>query len=178
MNKCKRDAQISLGKILIALASCFSLTSILFPFSTVTYYSIIHEDAYLVNYWSYKATITYIRLGYAFKNEIIFLDTYWFEVGKPYSYPSLADLKVSWITIAIFLAQILTLCLSIVAFLLKRGKIKVLPFISCLSIDFLMLGMVTQIQNQTYCQQKFELGFWLTSASVFLFMLGALLRKH
>jgi len=177
MNECKRNSQISLRKILIALACCFSLASILFPFLTVTYYSIIREDAYFVNYWSYKATITYTRLGHAFKNETIFFDTYWFEVGKPYSYPSLADLKVSWITITVFLAEILTLCFGVAAFLMKKRKIKVLPFISCLSVIFLMLGMMTQIQSQTYCQQKFELGFWLTSASAFLFLLGVFLRR-
>jgi len=75
------------------------------------------------------------------------------------------------------LAEILTLCFGVAAFLMKRRKIKVLPFISCLSVTFLMLGMMAQIQSQTYCQQKFELGFWLTLSSAFLFLLGAFLHR-
>jgi hypothetical protein len=174
MNERQKESQVSSSKILIASACCFSLVSILLPFLTVTYYSIIPEDAYVVTYWAYKAAVIYTKLGHEVRSETVLFGTYWFEAGKSYSYPSLADLKVSWIIIATFLAEILTLCLGIVAFLLKGKKFRVLPFISCSSVTLLMLVMMAQIQSQTYCQQKFEHGFWLIVASACLFLLGSI----
>lgn len=177
MNECQKGSQVSLSKILIASACCFSLVSILFPFLTVTYFSIIREDAYLVTCWPYKATIIYTRLGHEVRSETVLFDAYWFEAGKPLSPPSPADLKVSWIIIATFLAGILTLCLGVAALLLKGKKLRFLPFFSCLSVTFLMLGMIAQVQSQTYCRPKFELGFWLTVASACLFLLACFPRR-
>ena len=166
---------VSFRKVVTVCAWCLILTSVLFPFLTITHYTIIPEDAYPVTYWSYKTTIRSARLGYVMKRETLFLSTYWFAQQKPYSYLTPSTLGISWVLVAIFLTQILTLGFGFAALFRPKKSTQLLPLISCLSITFLMVYVIVQAQNQTYGLPQFEIGCCLSFLSMVLFLCAFIL---
>lgn len=157
-------------KVVTVCACCLILISIFFPFLTITHYTIIPEDAYPVTYWSYKTTIRYAKLGYEMKRETLFFSAYWFAQQEPYSYLTPSTVGVSWVLIAIFLTQILTLGFGFAA-VFGRGKTtQLLSPISCLSVTFLIVYAIVQVQSRTYGLPKYELGWWLSCLSTILFL--------
>ena len=156
-------------KVLTVCACCLFLLSVLFPFLTVSHYSIIEEDAYRVTYWSHKATIRYIGLRRQ-ASKTLFFSTYWFAQEKPYSYPTLSSLGVSWALVAMFSTQILTLGFGLGSLFTHRKSVQLLPLISCVSTTFLVAYTMTQVQSQTYGLPKYEVGYWLCFPTTILFL--------
>ena len=173
-----KEFSFSLRRVVTACACCMFLASVLFPFLTVPYYSIIPEDAYCVTYWSYKATIKYLKLGYEMKSETLFFSTYWFAKEKPYSYPTPSNLGVSWVLVPMFLAQILTLGLGFAALFGHRKRTQFFPLISCFSVTILMVYMIVQTRTLTFARalKGFELGFWISVLSAVLFLYAFILH--
>lgn len=163
-------------KVVTVCAWCLILISVLFPFLTITHYTIIPEDAYHVTYWSYKTTIRYAKLGYVMKRETLFFSAYWFAQQKTYSYLTPSTLGVSWVLVAMFLTQILTLGFGFTALFGRRKITQLLPIISCLSFAFLMVYVMVQAQNRTYGLPKYELGWWLSLLSTTLFLCAFISR--
>jgi hypothetical protein len=161
---------VSFRKVVTVCACVLILISALFPFLTITHYTIIREDAYPVTYWSYKTTIRYVKLGYVWKRENLFFSAYWFAQQEPYSYLTPSIMGVSWVLVALFLAQILTLGFGFAALFGRRKTTQLLPLISCLFVTFLMVYMMVQTQSRTYGLPKYELGWWLSCLSTILFL--------
>ena len=162
-------------------ALCLFLVSMLLPFLTIKYYSIIEEEEYYVTYWSFKVTNVYAELGREFKNEtLVFLD-YWFAPQRGYSPPSPYHMGVSWIIVAIFVAQVFTLLLGASSFLVERNWLRILPLFSALSVIFLMASMWLGIQRHTYFLSTYSLGYWLVWLSTFLygldFVFGLVIKR-
>jgi len=164
----------SRGVLTISAWSIF-LVSALVPFLTVPYYSIIPEQAYAVTYLAYKTTITHIGLVQYGKSETWFFNDYWFAQERPNSPPSPSDLGVSWVLVAMFLTQILTLGFGFTALFRHGRKTQFLPIIPCLSVTSLMVYVWVQAQSHAYGLAKYELGYWLTYPSAILFLYAFIL---
>ena len=173
-----KEFSFPLCRVVTACACFLFLASVLFPFLTVPYYSIIPEDAYRVTYWSYRTTIKYLKLGYEMKSETLFFSTYWFAKEKPYSYPTPSNLGVSWVLVPMFLTQILTLGLGFAALFGHRKKTQFFPLISCFSVTILMVYMIVQTHTLTFARalKGFELGFWISVLSAVLFLYAFILH--
>jgi hypothetical protein len=170
-----RGFRLSLRRVVTVCACCLFLVSVLSPFVTVPYHTIIPEDDYHVTYWSHRATVTYLKLRYVVRSENLSFSTYWFAQQEPYSYPTPSTLGVSWVLISMFLIQILTLGFGF-ATLFRHGKSTLLPPISCLFVTFLMVYVMAQAQNQTFGLPKYELGYWLCYPSTILFLCAFILH--
>ena len=173
-----KEFSFPLRRVVTACACFLFLASVLFPFVTVPYYSIIPEDAYRVTYWSYKTTIKYLKLGYEVQSEILFFSTYWFAKEKPYSYPTPSNLGVPWVLVPMFLTQILTLGLGLAALFGHRKRTQFFPLISCFSVTILMVCMIVQTRTLTFAcaLEGFELGFWISVLSAVLFLYALILH--
>jgi hypothetical protein len=113
---------------------------------------------FIVTYWSYKA---FLGNG----NEV-FLNSYWFNNGDP----ALANYSgISWILVAIFLLQIITLGSGMFS-LLKAKKIRIIPFVSSMVTIFLMIQVYLRTSEVSLGLQRYQLGYWLTYPSMFLFL--------
>ena len=171
-----RRFRVPLRRVVNVCACCLFLVSVLSPFVTVPHRTIIPEDAYSVTHWSHKATIKHLKLGHVVKSENLFFSTHWFEQQKPYSYLTPSSLGVSWVLVAMFLMQVLTMGFGF-ATLFRQGKsTQLLPLISCSFVTFLMVYVMVQAQNQTFGLPKYELGCWLCYPSIILFLYAFILR--
>jgi hypothetical protein len=111
-----------------------------------------------VTYWSYKA--------FSSTRGEVFLSGYWFNNADP----ALAShLGISWILVAIFLLQVLTLASGIFS-LLKARKIRVIPFVSSMIIVLLMVQVYAKASGVSLVVHTYQLGYWLTYLSLFLFL--------
>jgi hypothetical protein len=152
-----------LSDFLLFSASCISLVSILNPFLTANYYYFSRWGfrpviRISVTYWSYKA--------FSSTRGEVFLSNYWFNTADP----GLAShLGISWILVAIFLLQVLTLASGIFS-LLKARKIRVIPFVSSMIIVLLMVQVYAKASGVSLSVHTYQLGYWLTYLSLFLFL--------
>jgi hypothetical protein len=165
-----------LAKVVTLVACALFLVSAPFPFLTVPYISIIEEDAYNVTYWSYMTTITYTKLGRLQKNEIEFFNNYWFAQGKPYSPPTPSELGVSSALVAMFLAQLLAMIVGLVSLFLRKWIVQIIPVISSPLVMLLMVYACVQAHKETYGLLSYQLGYWLTYPSVWLYLCAFILR--
>jgi hypothetical protein len=170
-----RGFRVSLHRVVTGCACCLFLVSVLLPFVTVPHRTIIPEDTYSVTYWSHMATIRHLRLRYVVKSETLFFSTYWFGKQESYSYLTPSSLGITWVLVAMFSMQILTLGFGF-ATLFRHGKSTLLPLISCLFVTFLMVYVMAQVQSQTFGLPKYELGYWLCYPSTILFLYALILR--
>lgn len=153
-----------LGAFLIFLASALS------PFLNIINTGIMHEYGYAVVYWSYKSEVTHWTLGHFPETEVISLNDYWFA-PLWYNPPSVAFFGLSWILVATFVAQLLTLCSSIAALLTRHRKLLLLPLFTCISVIFLTTYAEEQINRMRY-GPIFDQGYWLAFPSACLFFLA------
>jgi len=161
---------VALPRLATACACSLFLVSILFPFLTVHYHTIIPEVKYNVTYWSHKATITNTGLwGYG-TSETLFFNDYWFTLGRLYYPPSPSDFEISWVLVAMFFAQILTLGFGFTALFKRERMIQFLPLISCLSVTFIMTLTTARVHGQILDLANYGLGYWLTYPSTILFL--------
>ena len=158
-----------LSDVLLLSACCVFLVSTLNPFLTVPYHFSRWGNMpvicrFTVTYSSYKATV-----GNGFRTEAFFGD-YWFSHIES----EIGFLGVSWVLIAMFLLQILTLVSGFVS-LLKIHKARIIPFILSLSVILLMVYVFVQGQKRTLYLAGYERGYWLVYPSMFLFLLASIL---
>jgi len=152
-----------LSDYLLLCAYCIFLVSILNPFLVASYYfsswgfmPVIRN--FSVTYWSYKA--------FSNTEDEFFLSDYWFNDADP----ALADyLGISWVLVAIFLLQILTLISGIIS-LLKIRKIRIIPLVSSVIIVLLMIQVYAKTSEVGLGLKTYQLGYWLTYPSIFLFL--------
>lgn len=159
-----------LSKTLLLGAFFIFLASALSPFLNISNPGIMHEYGYAVFYWSYKSEVTHWSLGHFPKTEVIFFNDYWFA-PLWYNPPSTAFFGLSWILVAAFVAQLLTLCSSIAALLTRQRKLLLLPLFTCISVIFLTTYAEEQISRMRY-GPIFDQGYWLAFPSAFLFFLA------
>jgi hypothetical protein len=153
-----------LSDSLLFSACCIFFFSTLNPFLTSSYYfprwgnlPIIRN--FSVTYWSYKAFLSNVH-------EFVMGNSYWFNDADP----ALTNfLGVSWILVAIFLLQILTLTSGIFS-LLKTRKIRIIPFVSSVIIVLLMIQVYVKVSGVGLGLKAYQLGYWLTYPSIFLFL--------
>jgi hypothetical protein len=152
-----------LSDSLLFSACCIFFVSALNPFLTANYYfsrwgnlPIIRN--FSVTYWSYKAFLS--------NGNEVFLKNYWFNDADL----ALANyLGISWILVAIFFLQILTLTSGIFS-LLKARKVRIIPFVSSMIIVFLMIQVYSKASEVGLGLKTYQLGYWLTYPSIFLFL--------
>lgn len=170
--------RVLLTRVVTACACCLLLISIFFPFVTLEHGSMI-MDHYDVTYWSYRATVRKWGVAYV-ESEPLLLSNYWFENQEPYSYPATSYLGITWILVALFHMQILTLGFGFFAVFKQRKSTQLLPVISCFSVVFLMGSMVAQAGSLSGLARragpKYELGYWLCYPSIILFILAFILQ--
>lgn len=166
------------NRIVVFCACSLFLISVLFPFLTIMYHSVIPEDSFRVTYWSCKTTIKPIISLALRDDETYWFTSYWFAQRKPYSYPTPITLGVSWVLVTMLSMQTFTLGSGFATLFLHRKFTKLFPLISCLSVIFLMTFVVFQAQNQTYGLPEYELGYWFCYPSAILFLLAFLLHHR
>jgi len=139
------------------------LVSTLNPFFAANYYfsrwgfmPVVRN--FTVTYWSYKA--------FSSTGDEVFLNNYWFNNANP----ALTNyLGISWILVAIFLLQILTLTSGIFS-LLKTRKIRIIPFVSSVIVVLLMIQVYVKASGVGLGLKTYQLGYWLVYPSIFLFL--------
>ncbi len=170
------DSWGSLNKF-FALAGCFLFAaSILFPFITITQFTIIPELNFRLTYWSFQVMI--VRDGlYRPQSENAYFDNFWFAHGEPYSYQTPSDLGISLILVSMFFVQLITSCFGVVALFRNARRHTLVPFLSSLSVFFLMIYVIGVATNRTYSRPTYEIGFWLTPLSASFFFVAHVLRS-
>lgn len=151
-----------LSDSLLFCACCVFPVSILNPFLTVNYYfsswgymPVIRN--FTITYWSYMASFPSTEY-------IALLGGYWFNDFDP----ALARfLGVSWILVAMFLLQILTLTSGILS-LLKARKMRIISFVSSAITVLLMIQVYARIGGVSL--KIYQLGYWFAYPSIFLFL--------
>jgi hypothetical protein len=98
------------------------------------------------------------------------LSDYWFA-PLWYNPPSVAFFGLSWILVAVFVAQLLTLFSGIAALLTRHTNLLLLPLFKCISVIFLTTYAEEQISRMRY-GPIFDQGYWLAFPSAFLFFLA------
>ena len=152
-----------LSDYLLFSACCIFLVSTLNPFLTANYHfpswrqlPVIRN--FSVTYWSYRAFSSTVGE--------VFLSSYWFNNADP----ALANYSgISWVLVAIFLLQIMTLTSGIFS-LLKARKIRIIPFASSVIIVLLMVHVYVKVSGVGLGLKTYQLGYWLTYPSIFLFL--------
>jgi glucan phosphoethanolaminetransferase (alkaline phosphatase superfamily) len=158
-----------LSDYLLLSACCIFLISTLSPFLVVNYplfYPLREGDSplpgiigFTMTYWSYMAISS--------SGTKVFLNNYWFN-NNDLASPS--SLGISWIIVAIFLLQVLTLTSAIVS-LLRLRKIRIIPFVSSIIIVFLMIQVNLKTSETPFIGPgTYQLGYWLTYVSIILFL--------
>jgi len=170
------DLWKALDKVLTSGGCLSFLVSVLSPFLTVTYFTIIPELNFRLTYWSFQALI--IRDGlYPPASENVYFDRFWFAQGKQYSYLTLSDMGISMVFVSMFLVQVATLFLGIISLFMDGRRQAFALFLSSLSLFFLMVYVISQFSSRTYCLPAYEPGFWFTILSVSLFLAACTLRS-
>jgi hypothetical protein len=160
-----------LSDSLLFSAFCIFSVSTLNPFLAANYYfsrwgfmPVIRN--FSVTYWSYKA--------FSGTGHEIFLNSYWFDNADL----ALANyLGVSWILVTIFLLQVLTLTSAVIS-LLKTGRIRIIPFISSVIVVLLMIQIYAVASGVGLGLKTYQLGYWLTYPSIFLFLSALIFYLH
>jgi hypothetical protein len=96
----------------------------------------------------------------------VFLNNYWFNNN-----PALTNyLGISWVLVAIFLLQVLTLASGIFS-LLRKTKTRIIPLISSIIIVFLMIQVYWKASGVLIESVVFgRPGYWLLYPSIILFL--------
>jgi hypothetical protein len=159
-----------LSDFLLLSATCTFLVSVLNPFSTANYIfpngwhpQMLRDIS--VTYWSYKA--------FADWGEFFFLTSYWFGGAYPVF---TGYLGISWILVAIFLLQVLTLASGIFS-LLKTRIIRIVPLISSLIMLFLMIQVYAKVRV-FFTVSNYGLGYWLMYPTIFLFYFALIFHLY
>jgi hypothetical protein len=139
------------------------LVSTLNPFFTANYYfprwgllPVVRN--FTVTYWSYKA--------FSSTEDEVFLNSYWFNNAD---LALVNYLGISWILVAMFFLQILTLTSGIFS-LLKIRKVRIIPFVSSLITILLMVHVYVKASGVGLGLKTYQLGYWLAYPSIFLFL--------
>jgi len=120
---------------------------------------------FTIAYWSFKAFSS---------GDEVFLNSYWFNNADP----ALTDyLGISWILVAIFLLQILTLTSGIFS-LLKTRKTRIIPFVSSVIIVLLMIQIYAKASGVGLGLKTYQLGYWLTYPSIFLYFYALIFHLY
>lgn len=172
----KKTTLHRLEKSLAVLACFVFVFSILRPFYHVDYVflsQIPERRGFYSNvFWSFKAQYQGSALYWDSSWSSYAVHVYWFfDYGF---YDDLPGPTLSPIFLLILAAQILTLVMGIL-FILKRGSVyaligTILCLLVTISMAYVKLFHLGPTASATITVNSFEIGFWLTILSVFLFL--------
>jgi len=144
------------------------LFSVLSPFYHISLSGFEYWDG---TYWSYKADHTIVL--YARSSSQSWFFDYWFDANN-LSY--ISGLWISWVPLAIFVVQALTLAFGCASFVTNRRIISSVPV--CLSLTVLALMSYVGSRLSPNYVGGYQLGYYLVYPSVALFALAFVLRAR
>lgn len=156
-----------LRRMPLLLACLFFSWSVLVPFYNYLAESMI-ETRYSISYWSFKAEIRGfygLRTIQGVRQEWFF--DYWFG-------DSWLNLGLSWLLLAMFVAQIVTLATGIVSVFNAKKTIAAVPAATCLTTMLLMVYQNILLSSSNLLVCTYQLGYWLTYPSLGLFIMNFL----
>jgi hypothetical protein len=151
-----------LSDVLILSAFCLVAISVVEPFfATDLILSSWWESQVItkvsLSYWSYKAVI---NPGH---QQVFFIDFWFSHFPIPMFQP-----QISVAFIELFLAQVLTLAAGLLSLAVKRIGIRIVPFLSSITVTVLMNHAYSA--TVTHFSSIYQLGYWLMYPSIFLFL--------
>jgi hypothetical protein len=123
-------------------------------------------------YWSYRANYYFLSLGihswqYAFFN-------YWFNANNQ---GEIGFLGMSWIPLAMFVMQLLTLCFGCASLVINKRIIRSVPVGSSLAVLALMFYVGYRLSSSNNNGAGYQLGYYLVYPSLVLFALAFALNE-
>jgi len=164
-----RFLDISLLRRMLLLLGCLLFSwSVVVPLYNYTPMTMI-ESHYSILYWSFKVEIR--RYGFLTLEGVTqkwFFD-YWF--GDSYRNFS----GSSWLFLAMFVTQIVTLAMGIVLVFNAKKTIAAVQAAACLTTMLLMGYQNILLSGSNVIVYSYQLGYWLTYPSLVLFIINFVL---
>jgi len=157
-----------------AIVGCLLfIGSVILPFYRFNLASLI-ETRTSILYWSFKFDIqTFRRLGPFDGNPLAIREfwfcNYWFDYYT-------SSLGLSWIMISMFIIQILILISGVASIFIGKRIFAIVPAVLCPMNTALMIYVNVVLQESTWALSSYQLGYWLTYPSIFLFIANFLLK--
>lgn len=155
----------TLKKVLSMIGCLFFLCSLIFPFLFVSrpasQFMVDWDNTY---FWSFKSSTHQIRSF--FLNQTL---EYWFYDYWVRESAFRSDLLV--VFSLMFVVQILTLLAETASILINRRVLPLVPAILCPIVTALMVHVGTSYEFSI----SYQLGYWLTYPSMFLFIIAFML---
>jgi hypothetical protein len=156
-----------LSDILLLSACCLFLISVVEPFLTSSRLTWGQPVGTRVNvdYWSYKAFVMNYHETHIFSD-------YWFAY---YDYIPIFMKRIPTFLIGLLMIQILTIAVGVLSLGLRKGWIRLVPFVSSATVMSLMFFIHNELTG--YAIINYETGYWLVYPSMLLFLLAFMMNS-
>jgi hypothetical protein len=156
-----------LSDILLLSACCLFLISVVEPFLTSSRLTWGQPVGTRVNvdYWSYKASVMSDHETHIFSD-------YWFAY---YDYIPIFMTRIPTFLIGLLMIQILTIAVGVLSLGLRKGWIRLVPFVSSATVILLMFFIHNELEK--YAIINYEVGYWLVYPSMLLFLLAFMMNS-